>query len=71
MIYTGTKKQCEAYNDLVTAGEQYQGTTTHWANIRKHPTKDLWCIPKHDDYESDLTLVDFLPADWFENLDEE
>ena len=64
MIYTGTKKQCEAYNDLVTAGERYQGTTTHWANIRKHPTKALYSIPKHPNYDSEMNLLETLPDDW-------
>ena len=63
MIYTGTKKQCEAYNDLVTAGERYQGTTTHWANIRKHPDQELWAIKKHPNYESSLPLIELTP-DW-------
>jgi hypothetical protein len=64
VIYTGTKKQCEAYNDLVTKGQKYSGTTTHWANIRKHPKKAVYCIPKHPNYESEMTLLETLPNDW-------
>ena len=64
MIYIGTKEQCEVYNDFVTEQENYQGGTTHWANIRKHPQKELYCIPKHKKYESEMTLLETLPNDW-------
>ena len=69
MIYTGTLEQCEAYNSTVTDAQNYQGRTSRWANIRKHPTKDLWCIVKHDDHNSDMTQVEALSEDWFSEPD--
>jgi len=65
MYYTGTQEQCIEYDSIVSQGEGYGGTTTNWANPRKHPTKKLWAIKKHPSYESSLPLIDLTP-DWHE-----
>ena len=37
--YIGTKEQTENYDNIVTQGEGYNGTTTRWAEPRQHPTQ--------------------------------
>ena len=65
MYYTGTEEQCIEYDGIVSQGEGYGGTTTNWANPRKHPTMELWAIKKHPNYESSLPLIELTP-DWYE-----
>lgn len=66
MHYIGTKEQCEAYNEQVTAGENYQDTTQIWAEVRQHPNGSPFAIVKHDKYEAEgMELVEELSADWF------
>jgi len=64
MYYTGTKKQCSAYNDKVTKAEKYKGETQRWATPRKHPEKNIWAISKHPKYDSDMEILKQLPKDW-------
>jgi hypothetical protein len=64
MYYTGTEEQCIEYDRIVTEGQNYRGGTTNWANLRKHPTKKLWAIKKHPNYESSLPLIELTP-DWY------
>lgn len=67
MNYIGTYNQVKYYLDKVNKAEKYHGTTDKWANPVKHPSKDLYAIIKHEDYEhGGMTLVDNLTADWFE-----
>ena len=63
MYYTGTEEQCIEYDRIVTEGQKYRGGTKNWANPRKHPTKKLWAIKKHPNYESSLPLIELTP-DW-------
>ena len=67
MYYTGTEEECNAYLSEVNTGENYQGTTTTWAEVLKHPSKDMWVIINHPNYESNMTTLDKLPDDWYNN----
>ena len=60
------KSDLEAYNNLVSIGEHYDGlTTTRWANVIEHPYNGLYAILKNDKYETDLETVEALGSDWF------
>ena len=59
-FYKGNKTQCDEYNNIVTSGEGYQGTTTKWAEPRE--IEGFWYIARHESYSSDLELVDNLPV---------
>jgi hypothetical protein len=63
--YIGTKQECEAYNQIVTDGENYQGTTARWSEPIEHPTQVLYAIVKHDNYSSDMEEVEVLPENWY------
>lgn len=65
MYYIGTKAECEAYDSIVTSGENYQAPTTNWANIIQHPTEDKCAILKHDNYSTPMTEVETLTEDWY------
>ena len=54
MYYIGTQQECEAYNELVTSGEGYHGTTTKWGRVLAHPTDDVFAIMKNDKYVTPL-----------------
>ena len=69
MYYKGTKTKCEAYNQLVTLGENYQGSTTSWANVTSNQNGIDFAILKHESYESDMTLIDKIPNSWYNNLE--
>ena len=69
MYYTGTLEQLEAYLAEVNAGENYQGTTTKWAEVTKHHTKDQYAVLAHPNYTSELDTLDSLPSDWFPPMD--
>ena len=59
MYYTGTEQECIDYNATVTAGQNYQGVTTHWADPIY--SEGNWYVSKHDKYTSAMELVDKLP----------
>jgi hypothetical protein len=62
----GTDAQCFAYDSAVTAGENYNGTTTRWAEPYKHPVEDKWAIVKHMNYEeATMEYVAELDSTWF------
>jgi hypothetical protein len=65
MYYKGTKEQCEDYNTKVTLGENYQGSTTSWANVTSNQNGQGFAILKHESYESDMTLINQLPSDCY------
>jgi hypothetical protein len=52
------KEECQAYDDLVTAGEKYQ-YNDNWANPVE--IEGSWYILKHEKYNSDLEVVNELP----------
>jgi hypothetical protein len=70
--YIGTKRAVNAYNKKVGKGMGLgkEGmATTMYDRPRKHPTKDLWAIVKHNGYDSlsrSLELVQELTEDWHE-----
>ena len=60
------KSDLEAYNNLVSQGEKYDGqTTVKWANVIEHKDGGLFAILKNDKYEADLQTVETLSNDWF------
>ena len=69
MYYKGTKQECEDYNNQVTLGENYQGSTTSWANIIKNQNGQGFAIPKHLDYISDMQKIDKIPDSWYNNTE--
>ncbi len=69
MYYIGTKTKCLSYDSLVTKGRNYNGVTTNWSKTIKRYNKNEFAILKHNDYESDMTLVNELPSDWFEAIE--
>ena len=64
MYYTGTQEQCEAYNTEVTLRENYQSSTSRWANVVEHPNGTDFAILKNSTYESELNELETLPDDW-------
>lgn len=67
MYYISTNKSdLEAYNDLVSQSEHYDGqTTVRWANVIEHKNGNLFAILKNDKYVTDLETVEALSQDWF------
>ena len=60
MVYIkGTKAQCEAYNEKVTQGENYKGTTSKFDKVRE--IKGYFYITKHPNYSTELKVVNGLP----------
>ena len=59
--YIGSEKKCEQYRAKVTDGESY---IERWARLIKHP--GLYAILKHEDYESDMKLVENLSKNFTE-----
>ena len=56
-----TKKQCEAYNEEVKQGENYQGSTNKWSEVIE--IKSSYYISKHPNYSTELEIVKKLPQD--------
>jgi hypothetical protein len=69
MYYKGTKTKCEAYNTKVTSKENYQGSTNSWANVIRNENGQGFAILKHENYESDMTLIDKIPDSWYNNTE--
>ena len=67
MYYRGTKIECEDYNTRVTLGENYQGSTDSWANVISNHNGQGFAIIKHENYESEMTLIDKIPDSWYIN----
>jgi len=67
--YIGTKEQAENYDNIVTQGEGYNGTTTRWAEPRQHPTQlDLYAIIKHTSYDDSMQWVEVLDQSWSQDI---
>jgi len=60
MYYKGTEQECIGYDATVTAGENYQGTTTHWASPIY--SEGNWYIAKNDKYSSSMEEVESVPV---------
>ena len=56
------------YVEQVNQGENYNGTTTTWANIIKHYNEDLWAVVAHTKYIADLQTLDKLEG-WTEQTE--
>ena len=69
MYYKGKKTKCEDYNAKVTLAENYQGSTNSWANVIRNENGEGFAILKHDNYQSDMTLIDKIPDSWFNNTE--
>ena len=69
MYYRGTKIECEDYNTKVTLAENYQGSTDSWANVISNQNGQGFAILKHENYESDMTLIDKIPDSWYNNTE--
>ena len=69
MYYKGTKKACEAYNIEVTKDEKYKDSTNSWANVIRNENGQGFAILKHENYESEMTLIDKIPDSWYNNLE--
>ena len=66
MYYTSTNQNdLIAYVERVNVGEQYNGTTTTWANVIKHYNEDLWAVKTHPKYEEELDTLEVLDG-WYE-----
>jgi hypothetical protein len=65
MYYKGNQTECENYNAKVTLGENYQGSTDSWANVISNQNGQGFAIIKHENYESEMTLIDKIPDSWF------
>ena len=59
MHYKGTKLECDAYNALVTSGQNYSGTTTQWAEPNE--VDGFWYIVKHSSYIAEMEEVEAMP----------
>jgi len=64
MYYKGTKTKCISYNNKVTQGEKYQSSTLAWSNVVKNNNGQGFAILKHENYTSDMTLINQIPDDW-------
>lgn len=53
----GSKEDCEAYDAYVSAGENYRGTTSHWAKVIEHQNGVDFCIIKNEKYEPEEGLT--------------
>jgi len=69
MYYKGTKTKCEDYNAKVTLGENYKDSTDSWANVISNQNGQGFAILKHENYESEMTLIDKIPDSWYNNLE--
>lgn len=54
-----TQQECESYNDTVTQGEGYNGTTTRWAEVIE--IEGEFYVAEHPEYSHSYTTVDELP----------
>ena len=69
MYYIGTHEECIAYDEKVSASQNYDGVhTVNWANPIQHPDGSKYAIIAHAtelDEESSLQLVEALSSDWY------
>ena len=66
MYYIGTYNQCKYYISKVDEGEQYNGTTSTWAEpLQSFEDSEKYAVVKHDSYEHiDMTLTERLPSEF-------
>jgi len=67
MWVISTKENIENYIAKVDKFEGFTGNLTKsWAEPRKHPSKELYAVPKNNSVQPDsqLTEKEQLPEDW-------
>jgi len=67
MWLIGSKENIKSYIAKVDKHEGFTGNLTKsWAELRKHPTRELYACPKNESVEpnSNLTEREQLPEDW-------
>ena len=70
MYYISTiEQELIDYLESVNQSENYNGTTTTWANVIKHYNQDLWAVKAHPRYESNLATLDNLEG-WYEPIND-
>jgi len=68
MYLIGSKTDIKNYITKVDKHEGFTGNLTKsWAEPRKHPSKELYAVPKNNSVQPDsqLTEKQQLPEDWF------
>lgn len=66
MYYIGTEAECQAYNDEVAAGSNYDMVNcVRWAELIEHKDGGLFAIVANPNFPSDLESLEALPIDWF------
>lgn len=67
MYYIGTEAECQAYNDEVTQGSNYDMVNClRWADIVEHKDGALFAIKAHPNFPSELTQLEQFTEDWFD-----
>ena len=65
---TNNEAEAEEYNEDCTIAHGHNGSTTSsWADVRKHPTKELFAIQKGA-VDSEMELVEQLDDTWNEEI---
>jgi len=68
MWLIGSKENIQAYIAKVDKFEGFTGNLTKsWAEPRKHPSRELYAVPKNNSVKPDsqITEKEELPSDWF------
>jgi len=68
MWLIGSRENIQAYIAKVDEHKGFTGNLTKsWAEPRKHPSKELYAVPKNESVQPDtqLTEKEQLPEDWF------
>ena len=66
---TNNRLEAEEYNeDCATAHGHNGNTTSSWAQVKKHPTKELFAIQKGA-VDSEMELVEELDDTWNEEIE--
>jgi len=63
--YTGTYKECQAYDERVSQAESYPNKGDNWDTpIESHTTPGRYAILKHPAYTSSMQCFDELPHEF-------
>lgn len=60
-FFKGTKESCDAYNDTVTASQNYKSGTTNWSKPWYDELQDVWVVAKHKDFPASEGLTNYTP----------
>ena len=64
MYIKSTQSNCMGYNQKVTTGEGYNGTTQQWDTPQE--IDGFWYVEVHDNYPTNLPTVEEKPQQEFE-----